>query len=76
MPLKDSEPLGWAKRATDWRSQQVEPAQEDIVTPIEAELQNEVERQFEHPTAHKKAIVSVNGEDVGEIRITVHDRAA
>ncbi len=50
--------------------------QEEIVTPIEAEIQARVETDFEKPLPGKKAIISVNGEDVAELPAPTHDRAA
>ena len=51
-------------------------ASEEIVTPIEAEIQNHVEREFERTPLKKKAIVSVNGHDVADVPVSNHDRAA
>ncbi len=78
MPLNDS--TGMEETGRDPVAQrerpQSETAEEEIVTPIEAEIEEEAEREFENPPAHKVAIVSVNGEDVGEVPIAAHDRAA
>ncbi len=69
MPSHDSKPKENAAR-------DAEGPPEEIVTPIEAEIQRRVEQEFRHGAVHKKAIVSVNGEDVGEDPIATHDRAA
>ena len=53
---------------------------EEIVTPIEAGAQEQAEREFQTqrkiPLTCKKAIVSVNGEDVNEVPIGRQDHAA
>jgi len=78
MPLNDSEGMeGTARPAEPMRdSEQIAEAQEEIVTPIDAEIEEEVEREFEKPSTHTKPIVSVNGEDVADVPIAPHDRAA
>ncbi|WP_041855929.1 hypothetical protein [Candidatus Korobacter versatilis] len=76
MPLNDSEGVERAERGPEENREFTDSA-EEIVTPIEAEIEEEAEREFDKPPVHQKAIVSVNGEDVGdEVPITSHDRAA
>jgi hypothetical protein len=74
MPVEDSEGLETQSEPAPQPVSQ-SAAAEEIVTPIEAEIQDRVEREFEKPS-QKKAIVSVNGEDVGESSIANHGRAA
>ena len=78
MPLNDSEGRERTAEPAEITRDftQNDSAQEEIVTPIEAELEEEVEREFEKPRVHKNAIVSVNGEDVDKVSIPAHDRAA
>ncbi len=77
MPLNDSERMERTEQEPGPKRDkiQVDLAQEEIVMPIEAEIEEEVEREFEKPPAHKKAIISVNGEDIDEVPVT-HDRVA
>lgn len=53
---------------------------DEIVTPVEAEVQEQAEREFETerkiPRSCKKAIVSVNGEDVEQVPLPDHERVA
>ena len=59
---------------------QPDPNREDIVTSIEADAQARAEHEFETerkiPPSCKTAIVSVNGEDVDEVPLADHERAA
>lgn len=53
---------------------------EDLVTPIEAEIEEDAQREFENEREFaepvKTGIVSVNGEDVDHVQLKRHDRAA
>ncbi|MGZ5020236.1 MAG: hypothetical protein ACXWAV_07395, partial [Chthoniobacterales bacterium] len=53
---------------------------EEIETPTEAGIQAQAKREFETqrkiPDSCQKAIVSVNGQDVDEVRLVRHHRAA
>jgi GTP cyclohydrolase III len=70
MPLKDS----LQSEKTD--REDIHNA-EEIETPIEAGIQAQAEREFEKiPASCRKAIVSVNGEDVDEVPLVKHHRAA
>lgn len=57
-----------------------EASVEEIVTPIEAGVQAQAEHEFETerkiPATCKTAIVSVNGEDIDEVALVNHERAA
>lgn len=81
MPLQDSKQSERSVRSDREPSDvpQSLPA-EDLVTPIEAEIQEDVEREFENerefPEPVKTGIVSVNGEDVDEVHLKRHERAA
>ena len=74
MPRNDSPKIEQTER--DPEAPQPATNSEEIVTPVEADIQARVERDFNNPPLHKKAIVSVNGEDVDEVPASAHDRAA
>jgi hypothetical protein len=82
MPLEDSERLKNTENEQDPLREEAQfPATgEEIVTPIEADAQQQAERQFhtqrKTPPSCKTAIVSVNGEDVDKVPLESHDRAA
>lgn len=86
MPLKDS---AQSEKTEQDRSLPASADAEDIETPIESGVQEQAEHEFETqrktPPSVKKAIVSVNGEDVDEVPLENppahpwpdnHDRAA
>lgn len=79
---EQSEPT-WAPEELRTAQSTKDPASEsseEIVTPIEARAQAQAEREFETereiPASCKKAIVSVNGQDVDEVPLANHKRAA
>ena len=82
MPAEDSQQLKNTEDAEDpLREDGSFPAsEEEIVGPIEADAQEEAEREFHNerktPPSCKTAIVSVNGEDVAKVPLEAHERAA
>lgn len=81
MALDDARQQHRIDRTVLLRNDETFPAgAEEIVTPIEAGAQAQAEIEFQTerkiPPACKKAIVSVNGEDVDEVPIERHDHAA
>jgi hypothetical protein len=85
MPLKDSLQSEQTERREDSLREESQPAAtessvEEIVTPIEAGAQAQAEHEFETerkiPDHCTCAIVSVNGQDVDQVPMTAHHRAA
>jgi hypothetical protein len=76
MPPKDSD----RSERTEGENTPEVSTQDEIVTPIEAEIQAKAKHEFETerkiPVSCKTAIVSVNGEDVAEVPLAIHERAA